>query len=156
MSRPRKQGISGLLSVFNLALGLFRKKCNVLLRILMSLDRKEKAIKYTRCKFLWHKNSFSCTNYFPLIILSSLFRRHFAKKLQFFRSYFYSFFLYLPFHQINEFCCEFIWNTSVGKIKQQQQTNQQNKTKAANSVYFSSITSRITLLLSIYLCFSYI
>ena len=44
----------------------------------------------------------------------------------------------------------------LGKIKQQQQTNQQNKTKAANSVYFSSITSRITLQLSIYLCLSYI
>ena len=58
MSRPRKQGISGLLSVFNLALGLFRKKCNVLLRILMSLDRKEKAIKYARCKFLWQKTVF--------------------------------------------------------------------------------------------------
>ena len=44
----------------------------------------------------------------------------------------------------------------LGKKKQQQQTNQQNKTKAANSVYFSSITSRITLQLSIYLCLSYI
>ena len=155
MSRARKQGISGLLSVFNLALGSFRKKCNVLLRILMSLDRKEKAIKYTRCKFLWQKNSFSCNNYFHFIILSSLFRRHFAKKLQFFRSYFYSFF---PLFAV-------LWNKQIllriyleylGKIKQQQQTNQQNKTKAANSVYFSSITSRITLQLSIYLCLSYI
>ena len=115
MSRARKQGISGLLSVFNLALalGLFRKKCNVLLRILMSLDRKEKAIKYTRCKFLWQKNSFSCNNYFHFIILSSLFRRHFARNCNFFVLIFIHFFLYLPFHQINKFCWEFIWNTSV-------------------------------------------
>ena len=46
-----------------------------------------------------------------------------------------------------------IYMEYLGKIKQQQQTNQQNKTKVANSVYFSSITSRITLQLSIYLVF---
>ena len=136
MSRARKQGISGLLSVFNLALGLFRKKCNVLLRILMSLDRKEKAIKYTRCKFLWQKNSFSCNNYFHFIVLSSFFADILQKNCNFFRSYFYSFFLYLPFHQINKFCCEFIWNTSVKK--KNSNNKQTNKTKRKQPIRFIS------------------
>ena len=54
------------LPVFNLALGLFREKGNVLLRILMSLDRKEEVIKYARCKFLWQKK------FFHVIITSTL------------------------------------------------------------------------------------
>ena len=106
-------------------------------------------------------NFFGKKTVFHVIITSTLlfyplcFADILQKNCNFFFLIFIHFSLYLPFHQINKFCCEFIWNTSVKK-KQQQQTNQQNKTKAANSVYFSSITSRITLQLSIYLCLSYI
>ena len=72
------------LPVFNLALGLFREKGNVLLRILMSLDRKEEVIKYVRCKFLWQKKVFPCNNYFHFIILSSSFRLRLGKNFKFF------------------------------------------------------------------------
>ena len=136
MSRARKQGISGLLSVFNLALGLFRKKCNVLLRILMSLDRKEKAIKYTRCKFLWQKNSFSCNNYFHFIALSSLFRRHFAKKIVIF-SFLFLFIFPLFAVSSNKQILLRIYLEYLGK-KKNSNNKQTNKTKRKQPIRFIS------------------
>ena len=143
------------LSVFNFALGLFCKKCNVPLWMLMNIDRKEKrkSLNMPDANFFGKKKVFHVIITSTLIFYPLCFADILQKNCNFFFLIFIQFFLYLPFHQKNKFCSEFIWNTSVKKKKQQQQTNQQNKTKAANSVYFSSITSRITLLLSIYFVF---
>ena len=110
---------------FNLALGLFGKEGNVLVRISMS----------------------------PIIIISSSFADILQKNfLKFFSFLFYSFFLYLLFHQIKQICFEFIWNTSVKTNKQTNERTNKAKQKAANSVYFFSITLRITLQFSVYFC----
>ena len=85
---------------FNLALGLFRKKGNVLVLISMSL----------------------------IIIISSSFRRHLAERfffLNFFRSYFYSFFLYLLLHQIKQILLR-IYLEYLGKTNR---PTKQNKKK---------------------------
>ena len=107
---------------YNFALGLFRKKGNVLVRISMSL----------------------------IIIISSSFRRHLAENffLIFFVGIFYSFFLYLLFHQLKQILLR-IYLEYLGKTNKQ--TNKA-KQKEANSVYFSSITLRITPHFSVYLC----
>ena len=125
------------------------------MRILMSHDRKEEVIKYARCKFLWQKKVFPCNNYFHFIILSSSFRQRLGKIFKFF-GFFKKIFPLFAFSS-NEIIlfCKFIRNTSVKK-KTATTKNQQNKTKVADWFYFSSITPRINLEFSIYLCLSYI
>ena len=91
------------LPVFNLALGLFREKGNVLLRILMSLDRKEEVIKYARCKFLWQKKFFHVIITSTLLFYPLRFAYVLEKIFKFF-GFFKNFFLYLLFHQMKQFC----------------------------------------------------
>ena len=74
------------------------------------------------CEFRWVLSLL-----YPLLSLKSC-RKIF---LNFFRSYFYSFFLYLLFHQIKQICFEFIWNTWVKRKQTNKQTNQQSKTKSS-------------------------
>ena len=104
--------------------------------------------------FFGKKKVFPCNNYFYFIILSSSFRLRLGKILKFF-GFFKKIFPLFAFSS-NEtiLFCKFIRNTSVKKTATTK--NQQNKTKAADWFYFSSITSRINLEFSIYLCLSYI
>ena len=125
MSRPRKQRISGFLSVL----------------IWLWVRFAKRAMFW--CAFRWVLSLL-----YPLLSPTSC-RKIFKI---FFRSYFYSFFLYLLFHQIKQICFEFIWNTSVKTNKQTNERTNKAKQKAANSVYFFSITLRITLQFSVYFC----
>ena len=96
--------------------------------MLMSLDRREEIINYTRCKLLWQKNSSSCNNYFHFITLSPSLRWELGKKNSF-SLLFYSFLLYLLFHKIKcKFCCEFIWISQwKKKKKKKRQQIKQNR-----------------------------
>ena len=127
MSRPRKQRILGIYIYFNLALGLFRKVGNVLVRISMS----------------------------PIIIISSSFAEILQKN--FLKFFSFVFLLIFPLFAVssNKTNLLRIYLEYLGKKKTNKQTNRRTnkaKPKAANSVYFSSITLRITPQFSVYLC----
>ena len=115
ISRPRKQRISGFLSALIWLWVYFAKRAMFW------------------CEFRW--------------VLSLLYPLRFADILQknffliFFRSYFYSFFLYLLLHQIKQILLR-IYLEYLGKTNK---PTKQNKN-------FSSITLRITPQFSVYLC----
>ena len=145
ISRPRKQRISGFfLPVFNLALGLFREEqCSV-----ANFDEpRQKRGSHQICPM---PIFFGKKMFFHVIITSTLlfYPLRFVYVLEKF------FPLFAVSSNETILFCKFIRNTSVKKTATTK--NQQNKTKAADWFYFSSITLRINLEFSIYLCLSYI
>ena len=107
---------------FNLALGSFGKEGNVLVRISMS----------------------------PISIISSSFADILQKNFLKFFSFLFLFIFSL--FAVKQICFEFIWNTSVKKNKQTNERTNKAKQKAANSVYFFSITLQF----SVYFCLFYL
>ena len=81
------------------------------------------------CEFRWVLSLL-----YPLLSLKSCRKIFF----NFFRSYFYSFFLYLLFHQIKQICFEFIWNTWVKRKQTNKQTNEPTKQNKKQLIRFIS------------------